>query len=398
MDDLVQGQGSDAATGAVIEIALDKAHKSGASWLFIIAGLSVVNVVMAVSGSDTMFVVGLGAIQFLAAIASAPTDDTAQNALMVVRGLCWALSMVIIGMYVGIGLLARARHRWAYVTGMILYGLDGLIVLLFGIWMCVFFHAFALYWIFRGFKACGQLNELKLSPAAGGAYGQLEMTQPVATAVRTANNINKVVESAFQPQHEYVEVELRDFDSGSVGYYDQARMRFEALGYRHIFDIEDRTLSAATKGTHKPMAVRVMLSSDGTAVAAIARFRPTLSVLLISILGGRYRWRFVELETELSDGTFIQTSNTLGSNKMTPAPEFIRQQYPSATSIEVLHARHSAKVLNHCQGHAGIWPVKLSSKQDILDSQHRVNAITAGFRKSLGGVTAGELKSMAARE
>jgi hypothetical protein len=46
----------------------------------------------------------------------------------------------------------------AVMVGMVLFALDGLIFLLAQDWLGVGFHALVLWWLFRGFGACRQLN------------------------------------------------------------------------------------------------------------------------------------------------------------------------------------------------------------------------------------------------
>ena len=51
-------------------------------------------------------------------------------------------------------------QAWSFITGMVLYGLDGLIYLAIGDLFPVAFHAFALWGIFRGYKAMKELEDI----------------------------------------------------------------------------------------------------------------------------------------------------------------------------------------------------------------------------------------------
>jgi hypothetical protein len=60
---------------------------------------------------------------------------------------------------------ARAGQQWAFLIGMILFGLDGLIFLGFGLWLDLAFHAFAIFNMYRGLQALNALNQLNRQPA-----------------------------------------------------------------------------------------------------------------------------------------------------------------------------------------------------------------------------------------
>jgi len=67
------------------------------------------------------------------------------------------LDLLIAGLFVLFGVFATKGHRWAFVVGMVLFALDGLILLLRSNWLGVAFHVFVLYCLFRGFTACQRL-------------------------------------------------------------------------------------------------------------------------------------------------------------------------------------------------------------------------------------------------
>ena len=124
--------------------------KSGASWFYWIAGLSLVNSIAAISGGDWRFILGLGITQVIDAI----VDRASGGAKAVVL----FLDLLVAGGFVLFGVFAHKRHQWAFITGMVLFGLDGLIFLLVQDWLGIGFHVFVLYCLFRGLKACRQLN------------------------------------------------------------------------------------------------------------------------------------------------------------------------------------------------------------------------------------------------
>jgi hypothetical protein len=77
------------------------------------------------------------------------------------RIAAFGFDLMIASFVVLFGYLARKRMRWAFVVGMILYALDGLLFLLAADFFSLAFHAFALFGIYGGFKACGQLKAIE---------------------------------------------------------------------------------------------------------------------------------------------------------------------------------------------------------------------------------------------
>lgn len=133
-------------------IETDYRFRGGANWFFWIAGLSLVNSVLMLSGSDWSFIVGLGITQVIDVIASEIASQ-AKEAQTVVKLVAFGLDLVVAAMCAGVGVLARKGFAWAFILGMIVYGMDGLIFLLFQDWLSFGFHIFALYGIWNGLQA-----------------------------------------------------------------------------------------------------------------------------------------------------------------------------------------------------------------------------------------------------
>ncbi len=147
----------DAAAASQSSAALKQAEpklaaqlKSGASWFLWIAGLSLINSIAALTGASWRFFVGLGITQVFDEIGTRLGTNGKFVAL--------ALDLVVAGIFVFFGIFAHKAQRWAFVVGMILFGLDGLIFVLAAYWIGVAFHALVLYWLFRGFSACQKLR------------------------------------------------------------------------------------------------------------------------------------------------------------------------------------------------------------------------------------------------
>ena len=128
-----------AASAAPSQLDVDLARiDSSARWFWWIAGLSLVNTVMAMSGSESSFVMGLGFTLVSDAI-------FANNHLV---GL--AIDAVAMGFFVLMGVLALRHKLWAFYLGTAIYALDALIYVLAGDWLPVGFHALAIWFIALG--------------------------------------------------------------------------------------------------------------------------------------------------------------------------------------------------------------------------------------------------------
>jgi len=139
---------------------LAKKHKDGSGWFFWIAGLSLVNSAVILAGSDWSFLIGLGATQIIDGVALAIAAEAGAEGITIISVIAFILDVIVAGSFVLWGILARRNHRWAYIVGMILYALDGLIFLLVQDFASLGFHVFALFCLYKGFNACGKLNHL----------------------------------------------------------------------------------------------------------------------------------------------------------------------------------------------------------------------------------------------
>jgi hypothetical protein len=134
-------------------------HK-GANWLFLIGGLSVVNTVSLISGSTWIFLGGLGVTEIAAAIAM---QFGTRGQLVGLFVNLWAT-----GFFVCLGIFARKGQKWAFITGMALYGADALVVLFLQQWIMLLFHGFVFFRLYQGFSSCNELHAFeKNSPAVG---------------------------------------------------------------------------------------------------------------------------------------------------------------------------------------------------------------------------------------
>lgn len=131
--------------GAQQSAIAERQTQQGGDWFFWIAGFSIVNSVIALAGQKLHFVIGLGTTELF--------DGLSSQTGSLPKGAALALDILAAGFYVLYGLFARKGAKWAFLVGMIFYLLDGLLLLVFKDWLSVAFHAYALYRIFKAFRA-----------------------------------------------------------------------------------------------------------------------------------------------------------------------------------------------------------------------------------------------------
>lgn len=135
--------------------------KGGASWFLWVACLSLVNSVLSLSGAGFRFIFGLGIAQVV--------DELAHQA----GNTGFVLDLVINGFVAAALLLfwnfARKGQKWAFLIGMTLYALDGLLLLSFKDILGVAFHAYALFRMYQGLVRVETLRTLEQAMAPAGA-------------------------------------------------------------------------------------------------------------------------------------------------------------------------------------------------------------------------------------
>jgi hypothetical protein len=157
------GSVSSTPSSALVEQKLraEQLVKNGAGWFLAVAGLSIVNSILTMSGTHFSFIFGLGITQIVDAIGrqSGATGST----------LGLIVNVFIAGVFVLFGNFARKGEKWAFLVGMTLYAIDGLILLSFKDYLSAAFHAYALFRIYGGMQGIPALQQIRQALAPAGA-------------------------------------------------------------------------------------------------------------------------------------------------------------------------------------------------------------------------------------
>jgi hypothetical protein len=146
-------------------LQLQAQGQSGANWFYWVAGLSLVNSVIALVGGGVSFVVGLGVTGIADAIAFHIAKENPEMSL-IAKGGAFGFSLLASAVVVGFGWMSNKRIIPIFALGMALYLLDGLLYVLLQQWMCVAFHAFALFSMLQGLIAYRKLSAILRSQPA----------------------------------------------------------------------------------------------------------------------------------------------------------------------------------------------------------------------------------------
>jgi hypothetical protein len=154
-------------------LKLENRFKNGADWFFWIAGLSLVNSIILLVGGSWSFLVGLGLMQVIDGIALGIVDQGGSEGAIIIKSIAFVADILIAGIFVAFGVLARKKYKWSFIAGMTLYALDGLIFLMVQDFLSIGFHLFALFGLYGGFQAHKKLSEMETAKSAVTEYPEI---------------------------------------------------------------------------------------------------------------------------------------------------------------------------------------------------------------------------------
>ncbi len=133
--------------------------KNGANWFYWIAILSIVNSFLLVIGTDLSFLVSLGIVEIIDfefwILSGQEFGFTYYNTIGFV------INTILSSTFLFYGLMANKGKKWAFVLGIVLFSLDGILMLLMMDFLSVAFHVFALFGIIKGLRAIKKLSKLE---------------------------------------------------------------------------------------------------------------------------------------------------------------------------------------------------------------------------------------------
>jgi hypothetical protein len=129
---------------------LEKRVRSGASWFYWIAAISLINSVLILTGQQLSFALGLGITWEI--------DQTLSAANVGAKAIAFVIDAAAAGTLVLFGFFAGKGHAWSFIVGGLLLVLDAVLTILQQSWLSTAFHIWAIVSIFLGFKASRALR------------------------------------------------------------------------------------------------------------------------------------------------------------------------------------------------------------------------------------------------
>jgi hypothetical protein len=133
--------------------------RRGAGWFLTIAVLSGVNSLLQIFDAKIRFIFGLGITQVVDAVA----HGMGQGGTIVIV----VVDALFIVMLILCSRWAKAGSQGAFLGGMIAYALDGVLLLLFSMWLDAAVHAYALWMIWQGYTASRELAQMEQAAQPG---------------------------------------------------------------------------------------------------------------------------------------------------------------------------------------------------------------------------------------
>jgi hypothetical protein len=128
---------------------LTRRYRGGANWFYWIAGLTIVTSLIAAFGGGWRFLLSLGTTQIIDAVAQGLSTELGSAP----KVIALVLDLVVTGTFVAFGYLAGKKYLWAYIAGMVVFLLDGLVTLVIQDWVGVIAHGVVLFFMFPGYQA-----------------------------------------------------------------------------------------------------------------------------------------------------------------------------------------------------------------------------------------------------
>jgi hypothetical protein len=221
-----------------------------------------------------------------------------------------------------------------------------------------------------------------------------EICRRIFTPKRAARKIVETSKAIYSRPHEFAEVRAADFRDLDLAFYNRAQAELEAFGFRHVADIEDLTATRQFPGMRT--FIRALAGDSGSTSAGIYQLKFRGFYRLLQLVGVLPKKPFfIDLETEFSDGTFLATSNTRGTDLSSDVPGIQRQIFPAETPIAQLVAAHREQSGPQCQ--EGRIATKVGCLAEIRALQNRLQEAKNRHKKNLGYVDAEQTARIAAK-
>lgn len=233
------------------------------------------------------------------------------------------------------------------------------------------------------------------------------MTDPIQQA---AERIIANMKKAYSGPLTYRDVREEDFRHLDLKAFRAFQTQHEALGFRHLRDVEIAEISDSPTTLIARTFIRTLVSADGSIVADYYQVKPRMDRLLKLTLRGLMNGRWLDTprfflktlktkhctgyESELSNGHFVTTSNAEGAASISLPPTIDSQFHPYGTLPAVLALQHTRRLRAALAAQAGLQARAIRTPDDLMKMQLRLKQQKDAHRATVSWVTQSELKQM----
>lgn len=197
-------------------------------------------------------------------------------------------------------------------------------------------------------------------------------------------NILNTARNTYAHRQVYRIVNAADFPHLSRRFYGHVTGELEALGFRHVADVETENLK---KNKPNPRTfTRIMANHDGSIRAGMYHICPVLPWRLFMFIFGMRRVKIFEFQSELDNGCHVLTTTASGDLLFLPAPKILLCSKPGKTPVADLLQIHLDTVERVCREDTA-GPVHLGTLDEIHESNDRQRVCQHKYLESIGWVT-----------
>lgn len=186
-----------------------------------------------------------------------------------------------------------------------------------------------------------------------------------------AEDVLESIAVNYQPAHEIIEVEESDFSDFNVDFYHENQRALERIGFEHISDLEDLTISAQSAIV---TLIRVMAHPKSKSIVAFY-YVPIIESGIC------------EFETLLSDDKVVVSTTSPESYEIAKTPMIVREHYANGESLDELYQIHLESVTSVMSNDSAVTVKTINTFDEIVSMQNIQNSYRYEYIKSIGWVT-----------
>lgn len=206
-----------------------------------------------------------------------------------------------------------------------------------------------------------------------------------------ASKLEDTMRTMFEPDPHYVPTHAKEYAHLDLAFYDAAAQEAASRGFRLLGDVDPKHV-AQQEHMH-PTFLRV-LTDDASTTIAVYNLR----------MRGWLRWlawpmrnlRTCDVESELSDGTFIVTNNAWNARHFEQTSAIESFYMPNDTALAALLERHAERLAERLRSTPELRAVAITTLEQMTASQVRMHHIKLDpMRKRGFQLTREELRGFA---